>query len=261
MTPGVFDPGPASAALVAARRGRRLVGLPAAIAPRDLADGIAVQVAMARLSGSHPPAGFKIGATARHMQTYLGLPGPVAGFMAEASLHGTGSTLSLDQFQHPGVECELAVVLARDLPPGPCSTAQAAAAVGDLMCAIEIVENRYGPLDQLDPATLVADQVFHAAAVLGAPYPDWPGIDLIGTVGRILVNGQERGSGRGGDLLGDPMAALAWLAGSAEAAAFGGLRAGQAVMLGSVTPPVWLDGAARIEVQFTSLPPVVLHLV
>ncbi len=57
------------------------------------------------------------------------------------------------------------------------------------------------------------------------------------------------------------MLALAWLAGSAEAAAFGGLRAGQIVMLGSVCPPVWLDGPAEVEVRFSPLPPVTLDLV
>ena len=65
--------------------------------------------------------------TTRQMQEYLGLPGPAAGFMAETGLHGSGSTLSFATFLRPGVECELAVVLAHDLPPGPCSNAQAAA--------------------------------------------------------------------------------------------------------------------------------------
>ena len=46
----------------------------------------------------------------------------------------------------PGVECELAVRLARDLPPEHCTPEQAAEAVGDLIAGIEIVENRYGEL-------------------------------------------------------------------------------------------------------------------
>ncbi len=257
-----FDAERAAHALIAARRSRRLLDrLPPDIAPRRLADGIAAQIAVARLSGAHPPAGFKIGATARRMQEYLGLPGPLAGFMAETGLHGSGSTLSFQSFLHPGVECELAVILAQDLPPGPCSNAQAAAAVGEVMAGIEVVENRYGPLDVLGSSTLVADQVYHAGAVLGAPDPDWRGLDLQGLAGSVSVNGQERGAGTGADLLGDPMAALAWLAASEEAKAFGGLRAGQVIMLGSVCPPIWLDGPAEITVQFASLPAVTLSLV
>lgn len=261
-----FDAERAAQALIAARRTRRVLDrLPSEAAPRDLAEGIATQVAVARLSGIQIPAGFKIGATARRMQDYLGLPGPLAGFIAEAGLHGSGSTLSIAPFLHPGVECELAVVLAHDLAPGPCSDAQAAAAIGELMAGIEIVENRYGPLDVLGTPTLVADQVFHAGAVLGAPYPAWRNLDLRALGGSVSVNGEERGVGRGADLLGDPITALAWLAASDEAAAFGGLRAGQVVMLGSVCPPVWLEGLAKIPVEiavrFPPLPTVILHLV
>jgi 2-keto-4-pentenoate hydratase len=262
MAGAAFDPERTAHALIAARRSRRVLdSLPPDLAPRELADGIAAQLALARLGGAERPAGFKIGATARRMQDYLGLPGPAAGFMAEAGLHGSGSTLSFAPFLRPGVECELAVVLAHDLAAGPTSREQAAEAVGELMAGIEIVENRYGPLDALGTPTLVADQVFHAAAVLGEPFPSWRDLDLCALPGRLTVDGDERGAGRGGDLLGDPMAALAWLASSDEAAAFGGLRAGQVVMLGSVTPPIWLDGPATIEVQFPPLPTAVLHFV
>ncbi len=260
--PDLFDPDRTAQALVANRRVRRVLdSLPPDIAPRHLADGIAAQLAMARSTGAQPPAGFKIGATTRRMQEYLGLPGPAAGFMAEAGLHGSGSTLSFAPFLHPGLECELAVVLAHDLAPGPCSETQAAAAVGELMAGIEIVENRYGPLDALGTPTLVADQVFHAAAIIGTSYPGWRELDLRGLAGNLCVDGEQRGAGFGGELLGNPMAALAWLAASDEVAAFGGLRAGQVVMLGSVTPPIWLDAPATIEVSFPPLPMVVLHLV
>ncbi len=257
-----FDAERAAHALMAVRRSRRVLDrLPPGVAPRTLADGIAAQLAVARLTSAQPPAGFKIGATSRVMQEYLGLPGPLAGFVAEAGLHGSGSTLTFASFLHAGVECELAVVLAQDLPPGQCSSAQASAAVGELMAGIEVVENRYGPLDVLGSRTLVADQVFHAGAVLGAPFPDWRGLDLRSLAGSLSVDGHERGAGTGADLLGDPMAALAWLAASEEAAAFGGLRAGQVVMLGSVCPPVWLNGPAEVAVRFAPLPAVALSLV
>lgn len=255
-----FDPHPAAAALDAARRARLPAGpLPAAIAPQTLAEGIAVQHALAGLHGALPPAGFKIGATTRRMQDYLGLAGPAAGFMVAAGLYTSPAQLVWSAFRQIGVECEIAVRLARDLPPGPCDIAAAGAAVGDLFAAIEVVENRYGPppagdLKALGTPTLVADQVYHAAAVLGAPPADWRALDLPAMPGRFLIDGVERGNGRGADLLGHPLAALAWLAASPEAAAFGGLRAGQVVMLGSVTPPIWLEGPCEVVADFTGMP-------
>ena len=263
----MFDAEHTAALLIAARRARRMLSL-LDVPPPSLQDGIATQVAIARHQGAVPPAGFKIGATTTGMQAYLGLPGPAAGFMAAANVHGSGSTLAYSAFVNPGVECELAVHLSAALPPGPCTLEQAAAAVDGVMAAIEVVENRYPGMFPSVPGvqgfgtpSVVADSVFHAAAVLGVPNPDWRGLDLEALPGRILVDGVERGAGTGADLLGGPMRALAWLAASAEAAAFGGLQAGQVVMLGSVALPVWLDRPGRIEVHFPPLAPVLLDLV
>ncbi len=257
-----FQPGQAAAALHEARRRRtELAPLPAEIAPRTEAEGAAVQRALSHLAGAGSPGGFKIGATARRMQDYLGLSGPAAGFMAKGDLYRSGATVPFAKYLRPGVECELAVRLARDLPPGACSPEQAADAVGDLFAAIEIVENRYGELKVLGTPTLIADQVFHAAAVLGEPGThDWRSLDIGSLRGRLVVDGQQRDEGVGADLMGHPMNCLAWLAGSSIAAAFGGLKAGQVVMLGSVTPPVWLTAPASVTVEFTSLPAVQVRL-
>lgn len=250
-----------AAALLAARRARPRVAIAAGPGqPGSVAEGIAAQVALAGLLGAAEPAGFKIGATAVAMQRYLGLAGPAAGFMPEASLLGSGSTLAIDRFFRPGVECEIAVQLGRDLP-GACSAAEAREAVEAVMPAIEIVENRYADLAAFGASALIADQVFHAAAVLGEPVAEWRAVDFGPVRGRLSVDGAVRGEGLGRDLLGGPFEALAWLAGSAEAAAFGGLRAGQVVMLGSVCTPVWLEGPGRIEAAFEGMAPVRVDLV
>jgi len=257
-----YQPDAAAAALHEARQRRgQLAPLPAAIAPRTEAEGAAVQRALAHRTGSASPAGFKIGATAKRMQEYLGLAGPAAGFMAMGNIHRSGAIVQFADFVRPGVECELAVRLARDLPPDPCTPEQAAAAVGELVAGIEIVENRYGELLELGVPTLIADQVYHAAAVLGeAGVQDWRGMDIGTLRGRLIVDGHQRDEGVGADLMGHPMNCLAWLAGSPVAEAFGGLKAGQVVMLGSVTPPVWLTGPARITVDFAPLPPVQVQI-
>jgi len=258
-----FSPNPAAEVLHQTRLRRGLVGrLPAAIAPDSEAEGTATQYALAGIVGATRPAGFKIGATGKRMQEYLGLTGPAAGFVAETGLHASGAKLKFADCVHPGVECELAVRLARDIPPGPCTREQAAASVGELMAGIELVDNRYGALDTIHMPTVLADQMFHTAAITGAPVgrETWSRLDIPGLVGRISINGQERDHGAGAELMGHPMQCLAWLASSLLAEAFGGLKAGQVVMLGSVTPPVWLDGPATVRVEFAPLPPVVFTL-
>ncbi len=265
-----FSPDRTAAHLLGQRRKPRPLRTPIGrladeLRPSTLAEGVAAQRALATLTDAAAPAGFKIGATGARMQAYLGLDGPVAGFMAQDTVHASGSTLSAAPFLRPGVECELCVHLAHDLPPALTTVEQAAAAVDTLMAAIELVENRYEELGAFGTPSLMADQVYHAGAFIGAPLAEWHGLDLAALRGVMTVDGAVVGEGLGRELLGHPMAALAWLAGSAEAAAFGGLRAGQVIMLGSVCPPVWLEGdtggRGRIEVRFDGLAEAVLTLV
>lgn len=261
-----FSPERAAATLLGARRIPRalrkpLAPLPPGARPTTVDEAVAAQCALAQLHDSAAPAGFKIGATGARMQHYLGLDTPIAGFMPRDNLHAAASTLSIAPFLNPGVECELAVHLAHDLPPGPCTPEAAAAAVDLLMAAIEIVENRYADMLDFGTPSLLADQMFHAGAVLGQPVTNWRDIDLADILGQLAVNGIIVGQGRGAELLGHPMHALAWLAASPEAAGFGGLRAGQIVLLGSVIPPVWLNGPSEITVDFPPLPQVTLSLV
>ncbi len=220
---------------------------------------------MARDLGHVPPGGFKIGATGTRMQALLGLDGPAAGFMAAGDIVASGAVWDYSATRFGAVECEIAVRLARDLPPGPCSVEAAAAAIGGVAAAIELVENRYGPppigdLKAVGTPTLVADQVYHVAAVVGAERTPAEVGDLAELSGVIEVDGVERDRGVGAELLGHPLRGLAWLAGSEVAAAFGGLRAGQVVMLGSVVPTVWLDGAGLVRVTFSRLGSVTLEL-
>jgi hypothetical protein len=252
-----YDPLPAARALQRIRRERAQVSLAPGVAPATAAQGAAVQFALAGLEAAVPPAGFKIGATGRRMQEYLGVAAPIAGFMRAGDVHHGHAALRFADYINPGVECEVAVRLARDLPPGPCTLEQALAAVGEFFAGIEIVENRYGDLKALGTPSLMADQMYHCAAVIGdVPAMDWRALPIGALRGRIVLDDGSADEGVTSDLLGHPLNGLAWLAGSAEAAAFGGLKAGQVVMLGSVTPPVWLTGPATVTVSFPPLPAV-----
>ncbi|MBW6401760.1 fumarylacetoacetate hydrolase family protein [Roseomonas sp. HJA6] len=250
----------AAEAIIEARRSRRILAPLGAIAPKTEQAGYALQKEVALRLGGLPPAGFKIGATTKQMQAYLGLSGPAAGFVSKSGLRATPASARFADFLNPGLECEIGLRLARDIAPGACTHDQAAEAVGEVFAAIEIVERRYDDLVKLTTPTLIADQVFHAGGVLGAPVKAWQGIDLAAVRGRITVDGAVRGEGVGADLLGHPFEALAWLAASGGAAAFGGLKAGQVVFLGSVTPPIWLDGPCSGAVEFDALGRVELAL-
>ena len=102
--------------ILSARRERRPLVPLGALAPADEAAGYAVQHEVARRLSAVPPAGFKIGATTTQMQAYLGLSGPAAGFVPAEGLRDSPAEFRFADFVAPGVECEIGLRLARDLP-------------------------------------------------------------------------------------------------------------------------------------------------
>jgi 2-oxo-3-hexenedioate decarboxylase/2-keto-4-pentenoate hydratase len=65
---------------------------------------------------------------------------------------------------------------------------------------------------RLNAAAMVAGNVWNAGVVLGAPVSDWKRVDLAQVRAMLSINGRGIGSGTGGDVMGHPLNALAWLA-------------------------------------------------
>ena len=119
------------------------------------------------------------------------------------------------------------------------------------MGSIEIVDDRYTRWQDMGPPSLVADDFFAAGCVLGPSVRQWDNDALAGERARLIVNGEDRGGGRGSDILGHPMKALAWLANSGSTR--GGLKAGQVVTLGSVLQTLWIDRPCKVVARYDSL--------
>jgi 2-keto-4-pentenoate hydratase len=82
---------------------------------------------------------------------------------------------------------------------------------------------------------MVAGKVRNAGVVLGAPVKDWRRLDLARVTSRLTINGREIGSGKGSDVMGNPLNALSWLA-DKLATVGTPLRRGMIVMTGSIVP-------------------------
>jgi len=256
MTPQAID---AAAEFLARARlsGPPTPALPAAIAPATVEEGYAVQRALHGLleaAGFGRTVGHKIGCTTSVMQAYLKIGHPCAGEVFDSTVFASGTTVPLSRHHRIGVECEIAARLAADLParPGGHDRASAAAAVGALMAGIELVDDRYADFATLGAPALIGDDFFNAGVVLGEPVADWRGLDLEAIEGAMTLDGAEIGRGRGADILGHPLSALAWLA-DHRAAQGTPLRAGAFVMLGSVVKTVWIEAPATVGVGFEGL--------
>lgn len=218
--------------------------------PRTVAEGYAIQEALHQLragSGHGPYGGFKIGCTTAVMQAYLNIPEPCAGGVLASDLHhGVGRFKDAKRLL--GVECEIAVRLKSDLGgDGTPSMETTRVAVGGVMAAIELVEDRYLDWRAMDAPTLIADDFFQRACVIGDPLPNWEDHDLAGLIGRMSINDAAPLEGVGRDILGHPLEALRWLAGRRR------IPARSIVMLGSVVQTQWLSPGARVTVSLGDL--------
>ena len=247
----------AAKVIAKARRSRApLAALPDDITPRDEAAGYKVQRALhdLMLPTTGALVGYKIGCTSPVMQAYLDIPHPCGGGVFEKGVHETGAKLPASDYISVGVECEIAVRLARDLSPSeePFTAEWMGEAIEAYHPAIEIVDDRYAKWETLGAPTLVADDFFAAGCVLGAAVPRNNAPDLLRVTGRALINGEEAGSGTGADVLGHPHNALAWLA-NHLAAEGRGLHAGQIVLTGSLVKTMWMKAGDHVRMELAGL--------
>lgn len=240
--------GAALALLEARRRREPFAGFAPGAAPQTEAEGYLVQDGLlAALAGElGRRAGHKIGCTTPVMQAYLGIDHPCAGGLLAGTIHVSPATVSCDG-RRLGVECELAVRLAHDLPGFP-GRETVAGAVGEVCAAIELVEDRYVDFRALDLPALVADNFFAAGCVLGPPVTAAAAGDLAAVRAELFVGGVPAGAGTGAAILGHPLEALAWLAGFA-ASRGRPLAAGELVLLGSLVETHWVEPGDEVVVR------------
>ncbi len=240
----------------ARERRRRIVQLPESCRPGSLEDAYVVQAALnARLAPALGPVrGRKIGCTTPVMQRYLEISHPCAGALYERAIHAGTAAVPFAGYWRPGVECEIAVRLARPLPAeeAPFDRARVADAVESCAAAMEIVDDRYEDFRALSTPCLVADDFFSAGAVIGAPVAGWRALDLPALRGVMEIGGVEIGAGRGRDVMGHPFEALAWLANHA-AAEGRPLREGDTVLTGSIVETRWVAPGDRVRVAVEGL--------
>jgi 2-keto-4-pentenoate hydratase len=228
--------------------------LTAEIAPRDETEGYRIQDAVHAVLAAQvgPLVGYKIGCTSAVMQRYLDIPHPCGGGVFAKGVHSSGISLRHGDYVRVGVECEIAVRLARDLTGTAFTADTVADAIDAYHPAIEIVDDRYADWRTIGAPTLVADDFFAAGCVLGNAVPRAAAPDLLDVVGIALINGVEVGRGTGADVLGHPHAALAWLA-NHLAAGRKSLRAGQIVLTGSLVQTVWLNAGDKVVMEMSGL--------
>jgi 2-keto-4-pentenoate hydratase len=234
----------------------------ALIGDSDIDAGYAVQqrLTCSRIASGARVVGRKIGLTSTAVQAQLGVDRPDFGFLFDDMAVDDGGVVDTGRLLQPKIEAEVAFVLGADLADGPLDDEQIRAAVDHACAALEIVDSRIANWD-ITFGDTVADNASSGLFVLGArtsSLHDFEPVNVEMTMRRVeeIVS-----TGSGAACLGDPLAALAWLARTARQMG-DPLRAGQLVLSGALGPMVPvvpgdtftadLGGLGTVSVSFTA---------
>jgi 2-oxo-hept-3-ene-1,7-dioate hydratase len=249
-----------------ARRERRPTFLPRTEHPGlTLAEAYAVQEdwACARMAGEgRHMVGYKIALTTRGQRQAFGAEQPLYGALLDDMAFAEAQSVPFDRFLAPRVEMELAFGMAKRLE-GPCSEADAIAAIDWIAPAIEILDSRTVMRDPQSGRTRSAiDIVADAGGAAGFVVSDQrmrPGDVDLGRIGAVLRhNGEAEDSGVFTLVFERPERGLAWLAG-ALAERGKAIEAGDIVLSGSVIKPYPVARGDRFAFDFG--PPGTIDLV
>lgn len=216
-------------------------------------DAYAIQEAgiQLRLVEGERIVGGKLGFTSRAMQQAMGVDHPNYGWLTDAMLIRDGA-VPLDRLIHPKAEPEIAFLLGTDLSP-PVSTEQVLAATSAVLPCLEIVDSRY--LDfRFRAFDNIADNSSAGVLTLGDPSPpDGMRLDLLGAT--VWVDGALRFTAAGAAALDHPAGAVAWMANHCPR----GLKAGDLVISGGLTPPVDLPSGTVVTAEFDRIGSITIH--
>ncbi|HSV70218.1 MAG TPA: fumarylacetoacetate hydrolase family protein [Methylibium sp.] len=214
-------------------------------------DAYAIQAATLRRRAA-APVGFKLGYTSAAMREQMGIAHPNSGVLTEQHrLGGTDGTIASAGLLHPRVEPEIALRLGRELAGAGHSRASVSRHLDAVLPALEIVDTRY-PEYRFSAVDNIADNSSSAGFVVGVALPWQDSLDLAGTDVALRVDGAVVGQGRGADAMGDPLLALAWLAGFLAERGLA-VPAGAIVLTGGLTRAHAAGAGQHFEADFGAL--------
>lgn len=195
--------------------------------------------------------GHKIGLTSRAMQEATGIDEPDYGVIFDDQVRRSGAVLPHDRWSNVRIEVELAFVLRERIQGPGVSVEQVLAATDHVVPALEILDSHIA-LEGRTIVDTISDNAALGAMVLGDVQLDPHARDLSWIGALCRVNGEIVESGVSGAVLGSPALSVAWLA---DRLALHGeaLKAGENVLAGSFTRPVWVHPGDRVSVQFQDL--------
>jgi 2-keto-4-pentenoate hydratase len=217
----------------------------------ELAYAVQQRLTRDRLAAGARIVGRKIGLTSPAVQRQLGVDRPDFGVLFDDMDVTALEIVPYGRLIQPKTEAEIAFVLGEDLAEGPLDAGQVRGAVHSAVAALEIVDSRIASWN-ITFGDTVADNASSGLFVLGGSRLSLEEFEPAEAEMRMYLDGELVSEGTGADCLGDPLAALAWLARTARD--FGDpLRAGHVVLSGALGPMAVTPPGAHVRAEITGL--------
>ena len=235
------------------RAGTKLSALDDWYRPGNRAEGYAIQAAIERYSTTHL-FGWKIAATSEAGQKHINVAGPMAGRILAETVIADGGTASMAGNAMAVAEPEFAFRMRVDLPARstPYSVQQVLDAVDTLHPGDR--DSRFALCRFRRRRRSAADrrQCLRASVRARARHDGGLAGDRSGRGAPVITMRGERFVGHGRNVLGDPRAALAWLANELRQLGIN-LKAGRVVTTGTCHPPLPIAAGDFFAADFGAL--------
>lgn len=187
--------------------------------------------------------GWKAGFGTAAAMEKIGTSGPLVGFLTDATLAPSGSTVEVAGWTKPVLETEVAVRLGSDIDADQ-GLEQVLGAIDAVGAAIELVD--LGEVSD-DAGAILAANIFHRHVLLGDFLPLDGALDEVrmDVLSGSVVHAEEVVPAAMLGPLGEVVRGLADLLGNAPE----GLRAGDVIITGAAIKPFELGGGESVEVR------------
>lgn len=216
-------------------------------------DAYAVQSVWARtmIATGRTIAGHKIGLTSKVMQAATGITEPDYGVIFDDAIFDTGAVIEYDRYSNVRIEVELAFVLHHDIASESASIYDVLDATSYVLPALEILDSRIEMAGRTIVDTISDNAALGGVVVGGRPVRPHD-VDL-GWVSAVMYRNETiEESGVASAVLGHPARGVAWLA--AKLAQHGTtLRAGELILAGSFTRPMWVNRGDTVHADYGPL--------
>ncbi|MPY55957.1 2-keto-4-pentenoate hydratase [Streptomyces spongiae] len=217
----------------------------------DLCAAYAVQTANVRhrIAAGDRIVGRKTGLTSLPMRHQLGVDEAVHAPLFQSMVIPDRGRIDSRELIAPRVESEIGLVLGRRVAGSRVTAADVAAAVTQVVLALEVIDSRIADW-RVTSADAVADNACAARVVVGQVVDvtrsllDGLRDECVG----LYADGEQVAQGLGAEVLGDPLEAVAWLSRTLHAQG-GAIQPGELLLTGSVHASVPLTAGSRFTVR------------